>query len=478
MSDSSFNRSRAAVQSVGRMLSGMVMPNIGAFIAWGFITALFIPTGWWPHAGFARLIGPTITFLLPLLIAYTGGQMVHGTRGGVIAAVATVGAIVGADIPMFIGAMIIGPSSAAMLRMFDRRVAARVPAGFEMLVNNFSLGLLGATFALISLVAIGPTVGVISEALAGWVKAMVDRDLLPIAHVLIEPAKVLFLNNAINHGIIGPLAITEAHLAGKSVLFMLESNPGPGLGVLLAYWCFTRGVSRQSAPGAVVVHFLGGIHEIYFPYILAAPRLLLGTVAGGMTGTFFFVLFGGGLVAAPSPGSIFAYIAMMPKGGALPVFAGVAAATLVSFVTCGALLRFGRGTETAGDIESARRQMEELKRGAVPAPAVTTENAALVAPATASPLPRQIVFACDAGMGSSAMGASILRKKLGRAGITIPVINCAIDNLPADTELVLTHRDLTPRARLKAPHAEHVSLQDFLKSPLYDELVARFSPRQ
>ena len=462
---------RTRVQSFGRFLSGMVMPNIGAFIAWGFITACFIPTGWIPNESLARLVGPMITYLLPLLIGYTGGQMVHGTRGGVIGAVATIGVIVGAEMPMFLGAMVVGPASAWLLKRFDAWAGRHTPVGFEMLVNNFSLGLIGGGLALLACVAVGPLMTSAAASFARGVQVVVEHRLLPLAHLLIEPAKVLFLNNAINHGILNPIAISEAHTAGKSILFMLESNPGPGFGILLALWWLGKGAVRQSAPSAAIVHFLGGIHEIYFPYILMNPRLLLAAIAGGMTGTLTFSLLGAGLVAAPSPGSIFAYLALLPKGDALPVLAGVFTATVASFATAAALLRFSQPAEDASSLEEARAALGALKGSAL--------NPAHASPASAAPARavRSIVFACDAGMGSSAMGATLLRKKFRIAGITIPVTNTAINDLPVDADLVLTHQDLTARARLKRPDAEHLSLQDFLKSPVYDQLVTRFTTK-
>lgn len=301
------------VQQFGRMLSGMVMPNIGAFIAWGLITALFIPTGWYPNESLAALVGPIITYLLPLLIGYTGGQMVHGKRGAVIGALVTMGVIVGTTIPMFLGAMIVGPLAAWILKQFDRAIDGKIRAGFEMLVNNFSLGIIGGALTLGALKGVGPLVQGLTNILSNGVEFLVNHNLLPLINIIIEPAKVLFLNNAINHGILTPIATEESLRIGKSVLYMLESNPGPGLGILLAYWLVGKGSAKSSAPGAVIIHFLGGIHEIYFPYILMNPRLILAVIGGGVSGTFTFQLLGAGLTASPSPGSIFAYFAMTPK---------------------------------------------------------------------------------------------------------------------------------------------------------------------
>lgn len=333
---------KASIQRVGGYLAGMVMPNIGAFIAWGLITALFIPTGWIPNKFLAQLVGPMILVLLPVLIGYTGGRLVHGQRGAVVGAVATVGIVVGANIPMFLGAMIIGPLTAYILKLFDGLIKDRVKPGFEMLIDNFSAGIIGGAMALLGIWAIGPAVNRITTWAGHGVNFLVSHHLLPLASVIVEPGKVLFLNNAINHGVLAPLGVAESHAVGKSILFMIESNPGPGLGLLLAYLVFGPRSLRPTVPAAIVVQFLGGIHEIYFPYVLMKPRLILATMAGGAAGVGTFMVTGAGLVATPSPGSIFAYMAVTPKGGYFGVLLGIAIAAGVSFVVASILLGFGR----------------------------------------------------------------------------------------------------------------------------------------
>lgn len=452
---------RVKVQRFGSYLSGMIMPNIGAFIAWGIITALFIPTGWLPNETFAKLVGPMITYLLPLLIGYTGGKMIYDVRGGVVGATATMGVIVGSDIPMFLGAMIMGPLGGYAIKQFDKLFHGKVKQGFEMLVNNFSAGIIGGLLTLVAFKGIGPIVLGLNKTLAAGVETIVNAKLLPLANIFIEPAKVLFLNNAINHGILSPLGVEQAAKTGKSILFLLETNPGPGLGILLAYWLFGKGMAKQSAPGAVIIHFLGGIHEIYFPYILMRPVLILAAIAGGVSGVFTFTLFNAGLVAVPSPGSIFALLAMTPRGHYLGVLAGVIVAAVVSFLVASFFLKTSKQEE--GDLEQATEQMQQLKG-----------KKSSVASALNTAAPKQvkkIVFACDAGMGSSAMGASIMRNKVQKAGLDIEVTNTAINQLPADADVVITHQNLTDRAKEKLPNAYHVSVENFLNSPKYDELI-------
>ncbi len=466
---------KVKIQNFGRFLSNMVMPNIGAFIAWGFITALFIPTGWLPNETLAKLVGPMIMYLLPLLIGYTGGKLVGGDRGAVVGAVTTMGVIVGTDIPMFMGAMIAGPLGGWSIKHFDRAIDGKVKSGFEMLVNNFSAGIIGMLLAMVAFFLIGPFVKGMSAALAAGVDFLVAHDMLPLTSMFVEPAKILFLNNAINHGIFSPLGIQQATEHGKSIFFLIEANPGPGFGVLLAYMMFGRGNAKQSAAGASIIHFLGGIHEIYFPYVLMNPRLILAVIAGGMTGVFTLTVFHAGLVSPASPGSIFAVLLMTPKDSLVGVLCSVAAATTVSFLVASVFVR-AQGANTKDELEEATRKMQSMKSGNAAAASANQDDGH-------SPLSaKHIVVACDAGMGSSAMGASMLRKKIEKAGLPITVVNKAINNLDETADIVITHRDLTDRAKRHAPNATHISLNNFLDNQMYDNLVVRLqessSPKQ
>lgn len=466
---------KVKVQSFGRFLSNMVMPNIGAFIAWGIITALFIPTGWIPNETLAKLVGPMITYLLPLLIGFTGGRLVGGDRGGVVGAITTMGVIVGADMPMFLGSMIAGPLGGWAIKSFDRAIDGKIKSGFEMLVNNFSAGIIGMLLALLAFMAIGPLVEGLSHILAAGVNLMVQNNLLPLTSIFVEPAKILFLNNAINHGIFSPLGIQQASEAGKSIFFLIEANPGPGMGVLMAYMFFGRGSAKQSAGGAAIIHFFGGIHEIYFPYVLMAPRLLLAVILGGMTGVFTLTLLNGGLVSPASPGSILAVLAMTPKGAYFANIAAIVAAFAVSFVVSAILLKTSKVKED-DDIEAATQRMQDMKAQSKGQGAAGAAGAAVASDAMSVDLNhvRKIIVACDAGMGSSAMGAGVLRKKVQDAGLSsVSVTNTAINALPGDVDLVITHRDLTERAIRQAPHAQHISLNNFLDSALYATLTER-----
>ncbi|MBB5842495.1 PTS system mannitol-specific IIC component [Conyzicola lurida] len=495
---------KVGVQKFGTFVSGMVLPNIAAFIAWGLITALFIETGWLPLLGIdatwvqqlggwssdpdvvnTGLVGPMITYLLPLLIANTGGRMVYGLRGGVVGTIATMGVIVGAGIPMFLGAMIVGPGAAWVMKKVDQLWAGKIKAGFEMLVDNFSGGIVGAALAVLSFFVIAPAVTAISSFLEWVVKILVDTSLLPLASVFVEPGKILFLNNAINHGVFTPLGTIESERTGQSILFLIEANPGPGLGLLLAFAVFGVGLLRASAPGAILIQFVGGIHEIYFPYVLAKPLLIVAVIAGGASGVLTNVIFQSGLRAPASPGSIIAILAQTPPGSFVGVILSVIISAGVSFLVASIIIRASRKTDleaiNAGNdtaladavAKNAANKGRDSQVGSLLGDAAAAPAAATATAATSNAPITSIVFACDAGMGSSAMGATVMRNKIKKAGIEgVTVVNQAIANLDGTADLVITQRELTPRATEKSPNAQHVSVDNFMNSPKYDEVVA------
>ena len=453
------------VQKFGRFLSGMVMPNIGAFIAWGLIAAFFIPDGWFPNDTINGMVGPMLRFLLPILIGYTGGKAVGGQKGAVTGALATLGAIAATESTMFIGAMICGPLGGWCIKKFDKAMEGHIPAGFEMVVNNFSVGIIGAILAILSIYVIAPVCVTLTDWLGAGVQFLVDRSLLPLTAVLVEPAKVLFLNNAINHGVFTPIGTEQAMEMGKSILFMIESNPGPGLGLLLAYCVAGKGETRSSAGAAAVIQFVGGIHEIYFPYVLMNPIVILGPMIGNIVGIFTLSALGGGLAAAASPGSIIAEMLMTPRGGYLANIAGIGIAAVVSFLISVFLLKFF-GKDAS--LEEAQAQVAASKAAskgqAVPA-------ASAGASVSAKDV-RKIVFACDAGMGSSAMGATMVRNKLKDAGITdIEVIHYPVGEIPGDCQIVVTHHELSGRAAQRAPQARIIPIKNFMGAPEYNTLV-------
>jgi PTS system mannitol-specific IIC component len=428
----------------------MVMPNIGAFIAWGLITAMFIPGGWFPNEHLAIMVSPMLKYLLPTLIAFTAGKNISGYRGGVAGAVAAMGVIIGTDTPMFLGAMIMGPLAGWCIKKFDSMVKGKVGAGFEMLVDNFSLGIIALLLAIAGYLLIGGIVEGLSDALGAGVNWMLKHKLNPLLSLIVDPAKVVFLNNAVNHGIMTPLGIQQAAEMGHSMLFLVDPNPGPGLGILLACWVFGKGMTKQSAPGAAVIQLFGGIHEIYFPYVLARPMLLLPIIIGNVCALSFFTLTDFGLVAPASPGSLISIILMSPRGRTLMGILGVFIATAISFLLSIPIIK------SRPDFQGENEQ------------APSTDESTSTAPLSGTI--RKIVFACDAGMGSSALGATRFKARLMKNGLgSIVCVNSAVDVIPADADLVVCQSTLADRVQ----GHEIVRITNFISDPALDALLDR-----
>lgn len=451
------------VQKFGKFLSAMVMPNIGALIAFGFLAALFIDTGWIPNKNFNTIVSPMLTYLIPILIASTGGKMVAGDRGRIVGAIAVMGAIMSnTDITMLMAAMIMGPLGGFCIKKFDQLMEGHMPAGFEMLINNFSAGIIGLLLTLLGYVAIGPFMSAILAVLTAGVNVLVNHGLLPLVSIFIEPAKVLFLNNAINHGVFTPIATGQANELGKSIMYMLEANPGPGLGVLLAYmFCCKDKATKQSAPGAVIIHLFGGIHEIYFPYILMNPVVIIAPIIGNMAAIFWFSITNCGLSGPASPGSIIAFLMMTPGSDMLKVIIGVILAAAVSFVISAPIVRLSgsKSLEDAQNEVAARKA--ESKGQTVPVEITGTSGV------------KKVIFACDAGMGSSAMGATKFRKRIQDKRPDITVTNTSVDNIPADCDIAVVQTILAERAKKSAPSAQIITIGNFLSDPNLDALYEK-----
>ncbi len=453
------------VQRFGKFLSAMIMPNIGALIAFGFLAAFFNGSGWIPHEGFATIFSAILVYLIPILIASTGGKLVGGERGSIVAAIAVVGAIMSdPDTTMLMAAMIMGPLAGFCIKKFDEAMDGHMPAGFEMLINNFSVGIMGMLLAMLGFLAVGPFMNLVLGILSAGVNFLVVHSVLPLIAIFIEPAKVLFLNNAINHGIFTPIATAQAAETGRSIMYMLEANPGPGLGVLLAYMFFCKDQeTKQSAPGAVIIHLLGGIHEIYFPYILMNPLVIVGPILGNMVAIFWFNMTGCGMVGPASPGSIIAYLMMTPGDKMIQVILGVVIATVISFVVSSAIIRMSKGKS----LEEAQEEMASRKAEAkgTSAPVAITKAEGV----------KKIVFACDAGMGSSAMGATKFRNRVKAQRPDLTVINTSVDTIPKDCDIAVVQVTLVDRAKKCAPNAQMVTINNFLADPALDALYAQLT---
>lgn len=443
------------VQSFGNFISSMIIPNIGAFIAWGFITAIFTPTGWFPNEKITLLVEPLTQYLLPLLVGITGGKVTGGPRGGVVAAISTIGVIASTSIPMVLGAMVMGPLSGYIIKKFDKIIKDKVPAGFEMLVNNFSLAIIGMILAIVGLFVIGPSMTIIVGVMNIGVSFIVKNGLLPLLAVFMEPIKVLFLNNAINHGIIGVIALDQVNEYGKSILYLLEANPGPGLGVILSYFIYSKGTMKQSAPSAAIIQFFGGIHEIYFPYILINPSLLLAAIIGSIVSIITFLTFNSGLIATASPGSIFSIMMLSHKSDILTNLLGVCVGAIVSFFISAFLLK--RKYREKDDKNTNRENVQELD--------LDIKDI------------KKIVFACDVGMGSSAMGATNFRNRIKDFNLDIEIVNSSVANIPDDADIIITHKGLLDSIKKEINKDKIIFIENFLEDDNLEVLYEKLSKK-
>ena len=234
------------------------------------------------------------------------------------------------------------------------------------------------------------------------------------------------MNNAINHGIFTPLATAQVLEHGKSILYMLEANPGPGLGVLLAYMFFCKDkTTKDSAPSAVIIHLFGGIHEIYFPYVLMNPMVIIAPIVGNIAAIFWFTITGAGLAGPASPGSIIAFMMMAPGSDTLIVLTGVLIAAGVSFAIATPIIKMA-GSKSLEDAQKEVATRKAQSKGETPSfTGLEKTNV------------KKIIFACDAGMGSSAMGATKFRNRIKAQRPEIVVKNTSVDNIPTDCDIAV-----------------------------------------
>lgn len=445
---------REEVQKGGKFLSSMIMPNIGIFMAWGILATLFMPFGWIPNDGLAKVVSTISIVVLPIMVGSSGGKLTGGVKGGIIAIVATMGVIASSNIPMILGAMIIGPLSGLIIKKLDRIIATKTPIGFEMLVDNFLVGIIAVIMLIFGYYIIGPFVVMLTQIAIAFLNIIIEKGLLPLAAIFIEPAKVLFLNNAINHGVLGPLGIEQVQQSGKSIMFLLEANPGPGFGMLLAYYLFSKDDGKKLALGAAVINFFGGIHEIYFPYIIKKPILIIGTILGGMAGIYTASILNVGLVSSASPGSIFTLIALSPRGEILGTLICIVSATIVSFIVSTILIKIPYGNKVIFENNIVNKEIDNV-----------VEFDELMDKEI-----KKILFVCDAGIGSSAMGAASFRKRIKDLKLDIEVINSSVDNIINDVDLVVSHSSLQERCKKSYPKPFHIFINNFFQDDKLEEL--------
>lgn len=437
---------------LGRIYSSIVFKNISVIIAAGIINVLFGQNGWFPNERFSQFIDPLYTYVIPLLLAFTGGKITGGHRGGLVASLAVLGLIQSSDIPMIIGAIFFSPPIGSVFSKLEKAVKGYFPIGSELLLTNIIDAMVSILLLFLMCFIIGPILNNGILLLNRGLITFIQSDWLPFVSFVIEPAKVLFLNNISNHGIVGPLGVQQTKELGKSIFFLLEANPGPGLGMLLA--CFVRGSNEEKVrlKSTIAIQSIGGIHEVYFPYVLSKPILFLSVIAGGFTGVFLFSTFQVGLVSTASPASILFIFFLTPKHDFIFLFIGIALSAFVSFLLSFLFLKQG-----ASFID----QTEENEQS----PVIPNQTQVHLQPI------RRVIVACDGGMASSSMEAAILRKKLQSSPLDLVVDYSSIDEIPKDTDVIICHRRFSPSIASNYPGILNFGLHSLSNESEYTNII-------
>ncbi|MGY6172289.1 PTS transporter subunit EIIC [Candidatus Mycoplasma pogonae] len=501
---------RQKIQKIGSFMAGMIMPSIAVFIAWGLWTSMFLYNaksgshGWFSGQtwspewinGLGGIVGPGIKWLIPLLIGVNAGKMIYGVRGAAFGAFMVLVIIVGTDqvwamhpdiiqidgkalsgrAPnQIIGAMIIAPLSVWIFKKVESLYIEKIRAGFEMLIKNFSLALIAIALGLIMFFAWAWVMFGITFVLTSIIKGFgTNKYIAPLMTIFTEPTRTIFLNNALNHGVLSPIGLNQVQglqeagtEAARSIFFLYGGNAGPGFGLLIAYAVFKKGQERTNALGSSVIQLIGGIHEVYYVYVIAKPKMILATIAGAATSMAIFSFLDGGTATTVSPGSIISVISTSPSGYALGInLLGVFAGAAVSFIVASLLLwpeRKHQNTATGFDttVEFTDEGMKFVNKSVAEAANATNLDFAKV---------QKLVVACDAGVGSSAMAAGIIKKWVKDNNIDVEVTNAALKDIPADADLVVTTNVFEKLALDKTGKNNVYAVKQFLNKNEYNSL--------
>lgn len=428
----------------GKFYTKVIINFIGIFIFVGILSVVFGDYGWLPNKDIYAISQFVYKVVIPLMIAYAAGNQAghcgecvgseHLQAGGAIAVMAVSGMILADGETGILGAMILGPLSGMLWKHVLQPSVKKVKTGLEMLVRNVVAAFAGSIMTLLAFYLIAPAIAVCADMLLLGVNYLIGHKLIWLVSFVIEPAKVLFLNNSINHGILIPIGMQQAEHMGESILFLLEANPGPGLGILTAlYW--EKKEKRKEYAASMFVEFVGGIHEIYFPEVISNMWLLLALISGGAAGNLCFLVLHGATTGVVSPGSIFAVLLVCAQNRVLGVLVGIFVSAAVSATVAILILKWQKKrfkiSEKSASPETGSRSETEL--------VVQSESEDKVE----KKMMQKVGFICNAGVGSSAMGAALFRKKLREMNlIEVEVEAYAADQIPEDLDAVVCQKDL------------------------------------
>ncbi len=464
---------RNAIHKFGKFYSNIMINMIGIFIFVGILSVIFGDYGWAPNENIYAISQFVYSYVIPALIAYAAGNhmgQIYEKRpdvpktginhaGGAIAVMAAAGIMIADKNCAILGAMILGPICGLLWKHVLEPLTRKAVQGMEMLTRNLVAAIVGAAFSIAAYYVLTPVLSAVTHVIMMGVDWLIAHKLICLTSVLIEPAKVFFLNNSIHHGILLPLAMQQAEQNGSSMLFLLETNPGPGLGVLLALWLSNR-KKRKEYAAYMFVECIGGIHEIYFPEVLANLWLLLALIPGGMAGTLCMSVFHVASAGLVSPGSILTVLFMSGHHVLATLFA-VAISTAVSCAIAFFILKRQGKWCTEAAISAQEEKKEEVQ-----------EKRQMLEKGQMQEI--KIGFICDAGVGSSAMGAALFRRKLkeeGMDGITAEAY--AVDQIPEDLTIGVCQRAFLEILQKESNLSNIVTMESLLNQTEHLALIEK-----
>lgn len=453
---------KKALHRFGRFYSKIMVQIIGVFIFAGLLSVVFGDYGWLPNKDMYAISQFVYSYLVPLLVAYLAGNQVGKRQdeekekrdisatknaGGVMAALAVTGLLLAEKDCALIGAMILGPFCGYLWRWGLELWTEKVMPGLEMLTRNLLVAGAATLLATLSYYFLAPAMMAVVKVFMTGINWLVERNLLCFVSAVIEPAKVFFLNNCINHGILLPLAVQQTEAVGSSIFYLLESNPGPGFGLLLALWLSRR--KRRKEYGAYLfVEGIGGIHELYFPEVLANLWLLLPLILGGVAGNLVFSLFRVTAVGAISPGSVISILLMTGHKAPLALL-GMAVSGGVSALISLVILQMQE--KERATLEEEEREMLIPKEG-----------------------PLKLGFVCDAGVGSSAMGAGLFRRMLREQGLEGALVEAyGADQVPEDLDFVVCQKNFKEMLQQEGVFCPMETMESLLNREEQMELIEK-----
>lgn len=533
------------IRKIGRFYSSVIIKNIALFITYGLLSAVFSEYGWFPKENIYNMAQIIYQVLIPVCLGLTAGKKAGKEMGGLVGAITSIGVLMVENAPVITGSILLGGVGGYIADKLYERIQRKIRMGFEMLTKNVTIAIIGSIFAMLSYFIMAPILVGVDTFLLKGISELIEIHMLPLASVLIEPAKVFFLNNNMNHGILVPIGMEQIQTTGKSILFLIETNPGPGMGILMTYYILKKR-DKKEIGSYFIVESLGGIHEVYFPYVLENLKLILAVIVGGMSGILCFSIFDVGVVGPVSPGSMLTIFLMTRRESFLGIFLGIIVSAIVTCIIALIILMIEKREkkkknkkrkENSGEGNSCKIEQDNNKKNSYKIEQDNNEkniykkeqdnneknsykieqgndekniykmenrmneidqnhdaienrnikefnllegvkkemNNQNVILYQKIDVPKKIYFICDAGLGSSAMGASLLRKRLRQEGIeSIQVVHSAVDDISEEIEFLICQKEFFDKIEKTGYQGEIYMVEGLLNISEYEPLIQKW----